>query len=136
MIDEFAARKPNFDEANSVKVAFADGVEMWLPKPWYELRPSFSNGKATANYPVFTYGPAIDALLDAIGECELLSEQMVAVASLAAYLLQWHYELDDADLDSLLCYRVGDDQSRAWFDRTMEVATGRSGPKVRRAGGN
>ncbi len=87
-----------------------------------------------ANYPVFTYGPAIDGLIDAIGDCEVLSEQMVAVASLAAYLLQWHYELDDDDLDSLLAYRVADEESRAWFNRVMEVATGRSGPKVRRAG--
>ncbi len=135
MIDERAKRKENFDERNSVAVAFADEQTFFVPKPWLEVRPSFSDGKVTANYNVLTYGPAIDVLLDAIAECEYLAEQMVAVASLAAYLLQWHYELDDDDLDSLLCYRVADDASRAWLDRVMEVATGRSGPKVRRAGG-
>jgi hypothetical protein len=135
MIDEEAARKDNFDAANSVVVAFAGGVEMALPKPFLEIRPVFQNGKAIANYSHLTYGPAIEALLDAIRECEYRREELVAVASLAAYLLCWHYDLSDAELDELLCYRVGDDASQEWVDHVIEVATGTSGPKVGRAGG-
>jgi len=135
MLDEFERRQANFDQANSVGVVLADDQVWWLPKPWLELRPVFEDGKVLANYKVFSYGPSIDFWIEAIGRCELLSEQMVGVASLAAYLLRWHYALEDKDLDLLLAYRLGDKASEAWRDKVMEVATGQSGPKRFRAGG-
>jgi hypothetical protein len=134
MLDEFGLRLTNFDEDNSVPVVLADGQLWWFPKPWLEIRPQFEGGRATGNVNVLTYGPEIDALLAAQAGCEEFEEQMVAVASLAAYLLQWHYVLTDPDLDLLLAYRVGDAASQAWVARVIEIATGHSGPKRPRAG--
>jgi hypothetical protein len=134
MLDEFALRKPNFDQANSVPVVLADEQEWWFPKPWLEIRPVFKDGKAQNHYNVLTYGPAIDGLLAALADCSSFGEQVTAVASLAAYLLQWHYALDDPELDQLLAYRAHDTASQAWVERVMDVATGHSGPKRSRAG--
>lgn len=135
MLDEFTLRMSNFDEANSVPVVLADGQLWWFPKPWLEIRPVFQDGKADANFPVLTYGNDIDALIMVQARCETLDEQLTAVATLAAILLRWHYVLDDAELDQLLAYRVGEPASQAWFDEVMAVATGQSGPKRSRAGG-
>ena len=65
-----------------------------------------------------------------------LDAQIVAVASLAAHLLCWHYELTDAELDGLLAFRAADERSLDWLRQVFAVATGRSGPKVYGAGGD
>jgi len=135
VLNETAKRKANFDEANSVRVVLADGQAWAVPKPWLEIRPVFRGGEVVSNYPVFTYGPGLEALLDAIARADGLSEQIAGVATLAACLLQWHYELSDLDLDQLLAFRRGDPASAHWTERVIETATGRSGPKVGRAGG-
>ena len=129
MLDEFTLRMSNFDEANSVPVVLADGQLWWLPKPWLEIRPVFQDGKADANFPVLTYGQEIDGLIVVQAKCETLDEQLTAVATLAACLLQWHYVLSDQDLDQLLAYRVGEPTSQLWFEQVMAIATGHSGPK-------
>jgi len=135
MLDEAAKRKANFDEVNSVRVVLADGQPWAVPKPWLEIRPTFRGGKVASSYPVLTYGPELEALVDVIGQAEELCDQIAGVATLADCLLQWHYELSDADLDQLLVFRRGDPASVEWTERVIETATGRNGPKVRRAGG-
>jgi len=136
MLEEKARRKPNFDEANSVSVALADGQVWYLPKPWLEIRPTFRGGRTTANYPVSTYGPEIDALINAIAQADDSLEQLSGIATLAAYLLTQHYDLDDPDLDELLCFRLNDESSTDWARKVIDVATGHSGPKRSRAGGD
>jgi hypothetical protein len=136
MLNELAKRKPNFDETNSVRVVLADGQSWALPKPWLELRPGFKDGKSVAAYPVFTYGPVIEALVAVISEADGFLEQISALATLGARLLQFHYELTDADLDQLLAYRRNDPASVGWSAAVMETATGRNGPKVGCAGGD
>ena len=136
MIDERAKRKPNFDERNSAPVVFGDGQTWHVPKPWLEIRPTFRGGKAVASYPVPTYGPEIDALLEAISECEDMVAQITAAASLAAYLLRWHYDLTDEDLDGVLVFRTAAEDPVCWVRDVMAIATGRSGPKRSRAGGS
>ena len=129
MIDERAKRKDNFDGRNSAPVVFGDGQTWFVPKPWLEVRPTFRKGKAVASYAVPTYGPEIDALIDAIGECERLDDQVTAGASLAAYLLGFQYELTDADLDQILVFRLALEEPMAWVREVIAIATGRSGPK-------
>jgi hypothetical protein len=136
VIDERAKRKDNFDERNSAPVVFGDGQTWFVPKPWLEVRPTFRKGKAVASYAVPTYGPEIDALLDAITECDRLTDQITAAASLAAYLLGWHYELTDADLDQILVFRITLADPTEWVRDVIAIATGRSGPKRSRAGGD
>ena len=135
MLDEQAKRKDNFDERNSASVVLADGQTWHLPKPWLEIRPMFRRGRAVSSYPVLTYGAELDALVEAISECEDRTGQLVGLCTLAAYLLQWHYELADGDLDGLLAFRAADPASAKWTETVIEVATGQSGPKVSRAGG-
>jgi hypothetical protein len=136
MIDEAAKRKDNFDQRNAAPVVLADGQPWFIPKPWLEVRPVFRGGKPVNSYRVLTCGPELDALLEAIGECDDLDGQVMALASLAAYLLRWHYELTDEDLDGLLAFRCGDETSFEWMSQVISIATGRSGPKVYRAGGD
>ena len=135
MLDELAKRNPNFDERNSVRVVLADGQSWALPKPWLELRPGFKDGKSAAAYPVFSYGPEIEVLVTLISETEGFLEQILGIATLGARLLQSNYNLTDADLDQLLAYRRDDAASIAWGAAVIEIATGRSGPKVGCAGG-
>ena len=135
MLDEAAKRKPNFDERNSVPVVLADGQSWHVPKPWLEIRPVFRRGRAVSSYPVLTCGPELDGLIEAMADCDDLDNQVVAAASLAAHLLLWHYDLSDADLDTLLAFRATDETSLNWLREVFAVATGRSGPKRSRAGG-
>jgi hypothetical protein len=135
-LNELERRKPTFDEANSVGVTLGDGQKWFVPKPWLEIRPTFRGGRATGNYPVNTYGHEIDALVDVIAGAEDSLERLSGIASLAAYLLTQQYELEDADLDKLLCFRLNDESSTDWTGQVIKVATGRSGPKRLRAGGD
>ena len=132
---EHDRRKPNFDQANSVGVVLADAQTWYVPKPWLEICPVFEGGEAKRSYPFLAYTPRIDGLIELIEECRVPADQICAVATLAAYLLQQHYELDDGDLDQLLHFRVGDEESQAWVREVMAVATGHSGPKAVRGGG-
>jgi hypothetical protein len=134
MIDERARRKPNFDERNAAPVVLADGQTWHVPKPWYEVRPIFRKGRAVSAYRVLTYGPQLDELVKALSDNDDLDAQVIGVASLAAYLLQWHYELTDKDLDGLLAFRCFDPESLAWYRDVFAIATGRSGPKACCAG--
>ena len=130
MLDEPSKRKPNFDQRNSMSVVLADGQSWWIPKPWLEIRPVFRDGQAVTAYPVLTYNEALDELVQAIAVVEDIWEQVTAIASVAAWLLRWHYELTDHDLDQLLAFRRGDDVSLAWMQYVCNIATGQSGPKV------
>jgi hypothetical protein len=130
MLDEVLKRKGNFDARNSAPVVLADGQAWHVPKPWLEIRPVFRGGKAPAAYRVLTCGPELDALVEAMAECEDLDSQIMAAASLTASLLLWHYDLSDQELDQLLAFRRGDEQSLNWIRESIAIATGRSGPKV------
>ncbi len=94
----------------------------------------FRDGKAHSSYPVLTYGPELDALVKAMGECDDNSALLIGAASLGAYLLSQNYHLSDADLDQLFVFRIGDSLSRDWAMAVMQVATGQSGPKVSSGG--
>jgi hypothetical protein len=130
VLNEAAKRKPNFDERNSAPVILADGQTWFIPKPWLEIRPVFRGGKAVTAYPVLTCGAELDALIEAMTECDDLESQIIAAASLAAHLLCWHYELTDPELDGLLYFRRGDERSLQWLREVFAVATGQSGLKV------
>ena len=134
MIDEPSKRRECFDETNSVAVVLADGQTWYVPKPWLELRPGFHDGKAVSAYTVLTYNHEVDDLIQRLAEADNFVMQMSTVATLAAWLLQFQYDLTDADLDQLLAYRRNDPDSIAWAKTVIETATGRSGPKVLRAG--
>jgi hypothetical protein len=127
----------NFNEDDSVPIVLGDGQLWWFPKPWLQVRPHFENGKAVRATQILTYEPTVDLLVDAIAAipAEDFEEQICAVATLAAYLLKWHYVLSDEDLDQLLNYRAGDAVSMVWTAMVVQVATGYSGPKRGSAGG-
>jgi len=134
VLDEQAKRKPNFSVRNSASVVLADGQTWWVPKPWLEIRPVFRRGRAVQSYPVLTHGPQLDELVTALADSEDRFSQIEAVASLAAHLLSWHYDLTNAELDQLLAFRVADEDSSKWLREIFAVATGQSGPKVSSAG--
>jgi hypothetical protein len=134
MIDEKTKRKPNFDERNATPVVLADGQTWHVPKPWLEIRPVFRGGKPVSTYRVLTCGAELDGLVEAIAAADDLDAQIIGIASLAAHLLRWHYELTDAELDKLLAFRCSDEKSLDWMRQIFAIATGRSGPKVSSAG--
>jgi hypothetical protein len=134
VLDEKSRRKESFDQRNCVPVVLADGQAWHLPKPWLEVHPIFREGKAHSSYPVLTYGPELDALVKAMGECDDNSALLIGAASLGAYLLSQNYNLSDADLDQLFVFRIGDSSSRDWAMAVLQVATGQSGPKVSSGG--
>jgi hypothetical protein len=136
MVIESECRKECFDERNSAPVRLADGQTWFLPKPWLEVRPVFRGGRTHSSYPVLTYGRELDALIEAIGDCEDGAARICAVASLGAHLVTRQYQLTDEELDLLFCFRAADDVSSTWLRTVIEVATGRSGPKVSSAGGD
>jgi hypothetical protein len=136
VLDEKTHRKPAFDEANSAPVVLADGQTWYLPKPWLEVRPVFRGGRAVDAYPTCSYGPVLDELIEAVAECEDPIPRIVAVASLAAYLLKLQYELSDTELDRLLAFRGADERSTDWLRAVFAIAVGQSGPKVSSAGGD
>ena len=134
MIDETSRRKPGFDEANAVWIALADGGRWAFPKPWLEIRAAFREGRAVATVPVFTYGPELDALIDAIGACRDNAALILGAASLGAFLLRQHYDLSDEDLDRLFAVRIDDPSSWDWARAVIDVATGSGGARSFRDG--
>ncbi len=134
MLDEKTRRKETFDQRNSVPVVLADGQTWYLPKPWLEVHPVFQGGKAHSSYPVLTYGPELDSLVQALGDCDDNSTLLIGAATLGAYLLSENYQLSDVELDQLFVFRVGDPLSWDWAMTVIKVATGQSGPKVSSGG--
>jgi hypothetical protein len=134
MIDERARRKPGFDEPNSVWITLADGARWAFPKPWLEVHASFREGRAVSTYPVFTYGPELDELVDAIGECRDNAALIIGAASLGALLLRHNYDLSDGDLDRLFAVRIDDPSSWEWAQAVIDVATGSGGSRSFRGG--
>lgn len=134
-MNEQEKRIDTFDAANSVAVVFADGQAWFVPKPWIVIRPQFKGGVAVNAYRFLTYSENLDTLVEAISMADGDGDQVVGVATLAAYLLRYNYDLSDDELDQLLAFRVGDPASLAWVGQVVETATGRNGPKVVRAGG-
>lgn len=115
-------------------MVLADGQSWYLPRPWLEVHAVFDAGAAVGESPRLTYGPELDALIEAIGDCEDNAALLCGAASLGSYLIRVHYELTDQDLDNLFAFRVGDPSSWGWVKTVMDVATGQSGPKRGRGG--
>jgi hypothetical protein len=134
MIDERAKRRPEFEERNSVWIALADGSRWAFPKPWLEVHASFREGRAVSSHPVLTYGPQLDELIAAIGECRDNAALLIGAASLGAFLLRHNYDLSDEDLDRLFAVRVGDPSSWDWARAVIDVATGAGGSRSFRGG--
>jgi hypothetical protein len=134
MFDERAKRNPEFDDRNSTWITLADGGRWAFPKPWLEIHASFRDGRAVASYPVFTYGPELEELVNAIDECRDDAALLVGAASLGAYLLRRNYDLSDDELDQLFAVCVGDPLSWEWVKAVIGVATGTSGSRSFRAG--
>ncbi len=124
MSDERAKRNPEFDERNSTWITLADGGRWAFPKPWLEIHAAFRGRPGRASYPVLTYGPELEELVDAIDECRDNAALIVGAASLGAYLLRRNYDLSDEDLDRLFAIRVGDPPSWEWAKAVIDVATG------------
>src|SRR5262245_47327802 len=129
MTDERAKRKPGFVERNSAWITLADGGRWAVPKPWLEVHASFRGGRAVSSEPVLTYGPELDGLVGAIGECRDNAALLIAAASLGAYLLRHHYDLSDGELDRRFAGRVGDPSSWDWVKALIDVATGTAGSR-------
>lgn len=127
MLDEPSKRRETCDPRSSVPVRLADGQEWLFPKPFIEIHASFDGGKARATYPVLTYGPDLDALVEAMGQCDDNAALLIGAASLGAYLLKQNYDLADEELDLLFTFRLGDPDSWDWARSVIDIATGQSG---------
>jgi hypothetical protein len=127
MIDERARRKPEFDERNSVWITLADGGRWAFPKPWLEIH-------AVSSYPSLTYGPELDELVQAIGECRNNAALLLGAATLGAFLLRHNYEVADEELDRLFAVRRGDPSSWDWARAVVDVASGTGGSRSFRDG--
>ena len=93
----------------------------------------FRGGRAERAYPVPTCGPSWTRS-DAVSESDEPAVWFSAIATLAARLLGYQYDLSDDDLDQLLRFRVSDPDSGQWLRDVMRIATGDTGPNAYRAG--
>jgi hypothetical protein len=122
MVDETAKRRDEQTFDRSVRVLFADGQEWWVPLPSLTIRPKFENGRAVSATRFLSYGPAVDALIDAIGGATDPNAIMCGAASLAAELLGRHYDLTEGELDTLLVLSPSSDDPRyQWPAAVMDV---------------
>jgi hypothetical protein len=124
MIDERSRRREEFQEA-SAWVKLADGNEWAIPKPYISIFPSFVDGKAVNGFRHLTYGPDLDAHMEAIREEEEPIDRLLLVLTLGAYLLRRNYDLTDAELDDLFVYRFDDERSAEMVKAILDVAAGR-----------
>ena len=112
MLDEKTKRKPNFDERNAAPVVLADGQSLVRPETVARDPAGVSRRPGGDGVSGADLRAELDALIEAIAEADdRRSRKIVAVASLAAYLLRWHYDLTDAELDQLLAFRSADEAS-------------------------
>jgi hypothetical protein len=132
MIDEESRRREEFQEA-STWVTLADGQRWAIPKPYLAIFPTFRDGLAVESFQHLTYGPHIDAMMEAIRECEDLEGRLLKVLTMGAYLLHRNYDLSDAELEELFVYRLDDPASAEMVGAILDVAAGR-GKKVRSGG--
>ena len=124
---EASRRKPDVDLDICTPIMLADGQEWWLPRPWLEIVPHFENGKAVARSKLFTCGPELDLLLEAIGQEEDPAKEILATLTLGGFLLLRNYDLADEDLERLFVYRPRDPVSQEMLRSIINVATGSSG---------
>jgi hypothetical protein len=96
-----------------------------IPKPYIAIFPTFRDGVAESGFRHLTYGPDLDAHMDAIRECEEPIDRLLLVLTLGAYLLRRNYELTDDELDDLFVYRMDDEQSAEMVKAILDVAAGR-----------
>ena len=90
----------------------------------------FRGGKAVAAYPVLTCGAgARRAGRGGRPRPRTWIGQIIAVASLAAHLLCWHYDLTDADLDQLLAFRRADERRSTGLREVIRDRDGAIRPK-------
>lgn len=123
MLDEPAARKPEFDQGNSVPIVLADGQAWWFPKPWLEFYPPPPGQDLIGA--IFTLGPDFEAARRAV-EAKTAGDQVVAMFALARIMLGFHYELSDADYGRLLRFRPDHGPTIAMWQAIIDVATGSS----------
>ena len=112
----------------------ADSQEWLLAKPWLEVHAAFDGGRAVRTWPCLTYGPDLDALVQAMSNCEDNAALLIGAASLGAYLLQQNYDLADAEMDGLFAFRIGDPESWDWarsvIDDPARATIGRQTARV------
>lgn len=123
LIPEPRARKEEIDLAHSAPVTMADGQKWWLPKPWCVIRPSFADGKMVAPDKL-TYGHELDPMIRRIREEEDPFARIYATMALGAFLLERNYDLNNAEIESLVEYHPGDPASQEMLKGILDLAEG------------
>jgi len=127
MIDEMAARRPDFRP--DVKVRLADGQDWFLPRPMVTFTLSF----AADDGPGFKrsdlgFGPDYMDLLQRFYDSDG-AEQLNAAARMVCRVVRLNYDLDDETLATLLVYRPSDESNLAMWSELVDIATGNPSPK-------
>ena len=84
-----------------------DGERYFVPRPFLISDPDFKDGKCKRVEKTLSYGHDVDDLIAAIGNCEDSAAVMSGVATVAAALLRFNYDLSEDELDQLLVLRAG-----------------------------
>jgi hypothetical protein len=123
MLTEAEKRSEDRDLSLSVPVLFATGERWFVPRPFLTFKPQFEGGKCRSVLRTLSYGPVIDEIIAAIGECKDSSAVLSGVATVAAALLSINYpSLTEGELDQLLVLRAGVPPEEDWPAAVMRVA--------------
>ena len=121
MIDEASKRRAEWVEGNAFKLA--DGQLWHFQEPRIEAYPTFDNGKVHLGLSTHL-GPEFDAVVNEIAEAETLTDEIKLAFGMAAFMLRANYDLSDAELSTLLRYRVGDEASKTLYSGIVDIALG------------
>lgn len=113
--DEKARRLPTFDP-DSVPADFG-GVTLHLPRPRVMIRRRRVPGGASRGEVIRTFGPAFDALIDAVELASAagdVTDLAAALFDLGEDLLRRNYNLTDEELDGLLTFDPMGGMSEPW----------------------
>lgn len=121
---EASRRKPEMDPEICASIRLADGQNWYFPRPWFEVRPIFRDGKTKHHTRMLTCGDELDVLLEAIGTEEDGVTQALSILTLGAFLLLRNYDLEDEELARLFILRPGDPDSDRVLHEILDVATG------------
>lgn len=105
-------------------VVLANGEAWLIPRPGWHVKAVFKDQKAVGTVSRLGYGTEVDELVEALADDDTSDGAVIAiVATIAAELLRWSYDLTEVELDGLLHFRADDPSSMKWVREVANVAT-------------
>jgi len=120
---ESECRRPDANWEDTVPIVLADGQAWHFPKPFVDIVPTFTDGKAS-----MMFESELQPFFNRMDTAETGIEENAARLEMERYMLLKLYDLKDEELPHLLRWRVGSEVDEERRKAIMNVAWG-VGPK-------